>query len=115
MDATVGELLREHRLAAGLTQETLAERAGISARSIQAIERGTNKPHRDTVERLAEALGLPQGERARLLAEVTPAPRRRVPPDAASETTLAASVETPALARTAPSATRTAVPRLASG
>jgi hypothetical protein len=27
---TFGELLREHRLAAGLTQEELAERAGLS-------------------------------------------------------------------------------------
>src|SRR5579863_10624291 len=39
-----GERLWRLRLAAGLTQEDLAERAGVSARSISDFERGL--PHR---------------------------------------------------------------------
>ncbi len=88
--APVGALLKEYRLAAGLTQEALAERAGISARSVQAIEHGTNKPHPDTARRLADALGLTQDERARLLAVATSAPRRRAPTISSSLDTRAA-------------------------
>ena len=39
--ATFGSLLREHRLAAGLTQEALSERSGVSPRTIQEIEAGS--------------------------------------------------------------------------
>src|SRR5258708_6663214 len=54
-----GALLRQHRLAAGLTQEALAECAGISVRSIRDFERGVARtPHRDTVALLCDALGL---------------------------------------------------------
>ena len=35
---TFGSLLRRHRLAAGLTQAALAERAGIAERTIQDLE-----------------------------------------------------------------------------
>lgn len=59
------ELLRQHRLAAGLTQEALAERAGLSARGISDLERGARShPHQDTVRLLAEALGLSGAARA---------------------------------------------------
>jgi non-specific serine/threonine protein kinase len=57
--ATFGEVLRDHRRAAGLTQEELAERAGVSPRSISGLERGdAHIPRRDTVALLARALGL---------------------------------------------------------
>ena len=60
-----GDVLREYRRAAGLTQEELAERAGISPRSISEMERGgEHVPRRDTVSLLARALGL-DGRRAR--------------------------------------------------
>lgn len=72
----VGTQLRAHRLAAGLTQEMLAERAGISARSVQAIEHGTNKPLKDTMRRLAAALELGAEEQTRLMGAATPIPRR---------------------------------------
>ena len=39
-----GALLRQHRVAAGLTQEALAERAGLSVYGIQKLERGTTHP-----------------------------------------------------------------------
>jgi predicted ATPase/DNA-binding XRE family transcriptional regulator len=52
------ELLRQHRLAVGLTQEALAERAGLSVHGIQKLERGVTRPYRDTVQRLVVALPL---------------------------------------------------------
>ena len=68
-DSPFGSLLRRLRTAAGLTQEELAERAGISPRAISALERGDRRaPRRDTVERLAEALVLSSGERGRFAA-----------------------------------------------
>lgn len=60
-------LLRRYRLAAGLTQEELAERAGISARSISGMESGTaHRPRKDTLHLLAAALGLSSQEAAAL-------------------------------------------------
>ena len=65
----LGEVLRRYRVAARLTQEELAERAGLSVRGLSDLERGTHRaPHRDTLRRLAEALSLDTGERTRLLA-----------------------------------------------
>jgi transcriptional regulator with XRE-family HTH domain len=71
MDATqgptFGELLRRYRLAAGLTQEELAERAQVSQRAISDLERGQRtRPWRDTVQLLATALGLGAADRAQL-------------------------------------------------
>ena len=63
--AAFADLLRQHRLAAGLTQEELAERAGLSARGISDLERGARRhPHRETVRLLADALGLSGAARA---------------------------------------------------
>ncbi len=52
--------LRRHRQAAGLTQEELAERSGLSVRGISDLERGVKqRPHPETVRLLATALDLP--------------------------------------------------------
>jgi transcriptional regulator with XRE-family HTH domain len=52
-------LLKQHRVISGLSQEALAERAGLSHRAISALERGISRtPHLDTVTLLARALGL---------------------------------------------------------
>src|SRR2546423_9546950 len=65
---TFGDLLRSHRLAAGLTQEALAEQAGLSARGIADLERGVRRlPYPQTVQRLVQALGLDDAHRAELL------------------------------------------------
>src|SRR5204862_4888292 len=61
-------LLRRYRVAARLTQEELAERAGLSARAITDLERGVRRfPYPDTVDRLAQALELGAEEREGLL------------------------------------------------
>ena len=52
-------LLRQLRAEAKLTQEELAAAAGVSARSVSNLERGTNRTaHKDTAVLLAGALGL---------------------------------------------------------
>jgi transcriptional regulator with XRE-family HTH domain/tetratricopeptide (TPR) repeat protein len=57
--ARFGDLIRNRRIAAGLTQEELAERAGLGVRTISDIERGRiGRPHRRSVELLCDALGL---------------------------------------------------------
>ena len=54
-----GVVLRRYRLAAGLTQEELAERAHLSTRAISDLERGLKKePRPSTVRLLTAALGL---------------------------------------------------------
>lgn len=60
-----GVLLRRHRRAVDLTQEKLAERAGLSKRSLSDMERGVpHTPRQETVALLATALDLPPSERA---------------------------------------------------
>ncbi|MGA7354420.1 MAG: helix-turn-helix domain-containing protein, partial [Candidatus Cybelea sp.] len=54
-----GTLLRSFRLTAGLSQEALAERAGMSAHGIRALERGYRRtPQRGTLVLLSGALAL---------------------------------------------------------
>ena len=61
-----GDLLRQHRNAAGLTQEDLAERSGLSVDTISLLERGEHRrPHRYTMQSLADALGLSRSDRIR--------------------------------------------------
>jgi transcriptional regulator with XRE-family HTH domain len=72
-----GVLLRQQRLAAGLTQEGLAERTGLGVRSIQHLEGGAHLPQRATVDRLIRSLGLSGEERRRFEEAAQPAPRRR--------------------------------------
>ena len=68
-----GGELRRLRLAAGLTQEALAERAGLSSRAISDLERDPNRqPRLDTVTLLANALDLEPAQGARLLAAARP-------------------------------------------
>jgi transcriptional regulator with XRE-family HTH domain len=58
-ERTFGDLLRRRRVDAGLTHEALAERAGLSARSISDLERGVARgPRATTLALLADALGL---------------------------------------------------------
>ncbi len=83
-----GALLRRLRLAAGLTQEALAERALVSAKAIGELERDPSRaPRFDTVALLADALGLDSEGRARFLAAARPnqsPPSDRDPSDRAA-------------------------------
>jgi tetratricopeptide (TPR) repeat protein/transcriptional regulator with XRE-family HTH domain len=55
-----GAWLRHQRRAAGLTQEELAGRSGLSLRAISDFERGrTRQPHPRSLKILAESLGFP--------------------------------------------------------
>jgi predicted ATPase/transcriptional regulator with XRE-family HTH domain len=81
MTRSFGVLLRELRLVEGITQAILAERAGVSERTIQELERRAVRPRRDTVRRLIAALNPPSEARVQLEA-VTPSPRRRAASDA---------------------------------
>jgi len=61
------DLLRRYRVAVGLTQESLAERSGLSTRAISDLERGIYRaPQRNTVRLLAAALDLTEHDRAAL-------------------------------------------------
>jgi len=75
--STFGDLLRQHRRTAGLTQQELAERAGLSVHGIQKLERGATRPYRDTAQRLIVALRLGADDRSRFQAAVTPVRRHR--------------------------------------
>lgn len=68
-----GATLRHYRVSAGLSQEALAERAGLSVRGISDLERGARTfPRLETVRMLAEALELDESDRATLLAAARP-------------------------------------------
>ncbi len=71
--ASFAALLKRFRLAAGLSQEGLAEQAAISPSAVSALERGVNrKPYLETVRLLADALTLNSDQRAVLLAAARP-------------------------------------------
>jgi non-specific serine/threonine protein kinase len=75
-----GDLLRRYRVAAGLTQEELAERAGVSTRGISDLERGARSlPRKDTLELLVQVLDLTPADRAAFIAAArrSPAAPRR--------------------------------------
>jgi predicted ATPase/DNA-binding CsgD family transcriptional regulator/transcriptional regulator with XRE-family HTH domain len=72
-----GEQLRQFRLRAGLSQEGLADRSGLTASAVGALELGTRKrPYPHTVGALADALGLSAEERVGFVAAASP-PRHR--------------------------------------
>lgn len=55
----LGEVLRKHRLERDLSQEKLAEAAGIHRTHISFIERGEQRPSFEYVWRIARAPGAP--------------------------------------------------------
>ncbi|WP_253755415.1 BTAD domain-containing putative transcriptional regulator [Hamadaea flava] len=64
----LGALLREHRRRANLTQQQLAERAGLSVRAVRDLENGrVATPRPESMSRLAACLGLSTLEVTELL------------------------------------------------
>jgi transcriptional regulator with XRE-family HTH domain len=58
----LGKRIREIRKSQAISQEQLAERAGISAQYVSNIERGKENPTLDLLLRLAEALRVSLGQ-----------------------------------------------------
>lgn len=57
-----GEVIREARLAAGLSQAELAKRAGTNQSAVSFIERGQRIPDVAIAARIADAVGAPRRE-----------------------------------------------------
>jgi transcriptional regulator with XRE-family HTH domain/tetratricopeptide (TPR) repeat protein len=73
-ELSFGHLLRHRRQSAGLSQEELAERAGLTAGAIGALERGERRrPYPHSLQVLADALELTGAERTTFFMSV---PRR---------------------------------------
>jgi predicted ATPase/DNA-binding XRE family transcriptional regulator len=73
----LADLLYRYRSAAKLSQESLAEKAGLSTRTISDIETGFAKsPRLVTILLIAEALSLAESDRARLREAARRAPAR---------------------------------------
>jgi len=78
------ERLRRNRTVAALSQEELAERAGLTAAAVSQLERGVRRrPQPRTVRALADALGLDDGDRAALTALAHRPGRARATPSCA--------------------------------
>lgn len=54
-----GKRLRYLRRSKDMTQEQLAEAAGISVEFVSNIERGVNAPSFETIEKIAQVLRVP--------------------------------------------------------
>jgi y4mF family transcriptional regulator len=54
----IGELFAARRIQLGLTQQLLADLAGVSRYSVQSLEYGTGSVKLGSVLQIAEALGL---------------------------------------------------------
>jgi predicted ATPase/DNA-binding XRE family transcriptional regulator len=74
MESTpIGALLKRFRLAAGLTQEALAERASLSTRAVSDLERGLSRaPRYNTLDLLTRAMNLSASQQAALFAAARP-------------------------------------------
>jgi transcriptional regulator with XRE-family HTH domain len=59
LDVAIGARLRVRRRAAGLSQQKLAERLGVTFQQVQKYERGTNRIAGSTLILIAEALDTP--------------------------------------------------------
>jgi predicted ATPase/DNA-binding XRE family transcriptional regulator len=69
-----GEALQRYRHIQRLTQAELAEKAGLSERTISDLERGLKHPQRATVRLLIEALSLPSAQADELESAARPQP-----------------------------------------
>ncbi|MFD6416027.1 helix-turn-helix transcriptional regulator [Streptomyces sp. NPDC060194] len=65
MRRQVGEHIRATRIRENLTQERLAEQAGMDRQTVNRIELGHASPLLDNLVRLADALGVPVADLVR--------------------------------------------------
>ncbi|MBI2896499.1 MAG: helix-turn-helix transcriptional regulator [Deltaproteobacteria bacterium] len=52
----LGRRIKECRRSLGITQEELAERAGVNIKTIQGVEQGRTEPELRTIRRLAKTI-----------------------------------------------------------
>jgi predicted ATPase/DNA-binding XRE family transcriptional regulator len=64
VEISFGRWLQRRRKALDLTQEALAQRVGCAAETLRKIEADVRRPSRQIAERLAEALEIPETDRA---------------------------------------------------
>ena len=76
-DAALGSLVRDHRLARGMTQDDLALRIGVTFQQVQKYETGRNRISVSRLFLIARAFGLTATEMLREF-EVTGDQRRAV-------------------------------------
>jgi len=62
----LGEAVRQLREKRGITQERLAQDAGLTTGTVSLVERGRSNPAWGTVKALAKALDVSVGELAKL-------------------------------------------------
>ncbi|NGP77550.1 helix-turn-helix transcriptional regulator [Balneolaceae bacterium YR4-1] len=55
----ISKEIKEVRIQKGYSQEKLAKKSDLSLRTIQRVENGETEPRGDTINRIAEALGVP--------------------------------------------------------
>ena len=72
----LGRAIRLRREDTGLSQEALADVAGLDATSIRGLERGTANPTWDVIDRVSRGLGLALHELARMADELETTDRR---------------------------------------
>ena len=58
----LGEAIRQRRLSLGMSQEQLADRAGIERKSVSRVETGAYSPSVDRLWSIGDALDLPPHE-----------------------------------------------------
>lgn len=96
----LGSLIREQRLASGLSQADVARRVGITPSALSQVERGVRGPSGDTLMRLWEVLGVPFGpttrspdDRGYLVARRSGRERTELQPGLSAERVLGGDVE----------------------
>ena len=72
--STFGSELRWYRQRAGMSQEGLAARAGLSPEAVSLLERGRRSPRITTLSLLTDALRLHPDERERFFGALLAAP-----------------------------------------
>jgi transcriptional regulator with XRE-family HTH domain len=60
-DSQIGESIRAHRLAAGMSQGDLAKRLGVSFQQVQKYEKGANRVGAGRLPQIADTFGVPIG------------------------------------------------------
>ncbi len=69
IDQEIGKRIKKYRKQKDLTQEQVAETAGISVKHLSRLENGHHNPHFDMIIQIANALNIPTDALAKDLSE----------------------------------------------